>query len=113
MDRLYQHEQELTSRFISALKGKKDIRIIGEDYPQRVAVISLDFPHHDNAEIAFYLAERYGIMTRCGLHCAPRAHKSVGSYPQGTVRFSPGIFTSKEDMDYAAESILALLDHKK
>ena len=113
MDRLYQHEQELTSRFISALKGKKDIRIIGEDYPQRVAVISLDFPHHDNAEIAFYLSERYGIMTRCGLHCAPRAHKSVGSYPQGTVRFSPGIFTSKEDMDYAAESILALLDHKK
>ena len=109
MDKLRDHEQQLTKGFIDALKGNDRIRIIGEDYPDRVAVISLDFPKHDNAEIAFQLENDFGIMTRCGLHCAPRAHKSVGTYPQGTVRFAPGIFTEKAEMDYAAEAILSLI----
>ena len=55
------------------------------------------------------LENEYGIMVRCGLHCAPRAHKSVGTYPEGTVRFAPGIFTTEDDMQYAVEAILKVL----
>jgi len=109
MDKLYRHEQKLTRRFIDALNGHKNIRVIGADLPQRTAVVSLDFPHHDNAEIAFMLEDSFGIMTRCGLHCAPRAHQSAGSYPQGSVRFSPGIYTTEADIDYTAEAVLSLV----
>ena len=109
IDKLHAKEQALIRRFIDGLKGNEHVRIIGADYPQRVAVVSLDFPHHDNAEIAFQLEDRFGVMTRCGLHCAPRAHKSVGTYPQGSVRFSPGVFTSEEDIDYTVEAVLSLI----
>ena len=84
------------------------VRIIGADYPQRVAVVSLDFPHHDNAEIAFQLEDRFGVMTRCGLHCAPNAHKTLGTFPQGTVRFSFGYATTEEEIDCAVEAIRRL-----
>ena len=52
----------------------------------------------DNADAAFLLEDRYGIMTRCGLHCAPAAHRSLGTFPQGTVRFAPGYATTPEDI---------------
>lgn len=109
MATLREHEQKLTRVFINALKGHEKIRIIGEDYPERVAVISLDFGEGDNADISYRLENEHGIMVRCGLHCAPRAHKSLGTFPQGTVRFSPGIYNTEEDMHYAAEAVRKIL----
>lgn len=109
MTTLREHELELTRVFIGALKGHEKIRIVGEDYPERVAVISLDFGDEDNAEVSYRLENEYGIMVRCGLHCAPRAHKSLGTFPQGTVRFSPGIYNTAEDMHYAADAVRKIL----
>jgi selenocysteine lyase/cysteine desulfurase len=48
-------------------------------------------------------------MTRCGLHCAPNAHKTLGTFPQGTVRFSFGYTNTMEEIDYAADSIETIL----
>ena len=59
----------------------------------------------DNAEVAFQLEDRYGILTRCGLHCAPLAHKTLGTYPEGTVRFSIGYTTTEEEVDAAIRAI--------
>ena len=59
----------------------------------------------DNAEVAFQLEEQYGILTRCGLHCAPLAHKTLGTYPEGTVRFSVGYATTEEEVDAAIRAI--------
>lgn len=109
IEKIHAHEQKLTRVFIDGLKDHEQIDIIGKDYPQRVAVISLNFLGCDNAKIAWMLENEYGIMVRCGLHCAPRAHKSVGTYPEGTVRFAPGIFTTEDDMQYAVEAILKVL----
>lgn len=53
-------------------------------------MVSVDFLHLDNAQAAYELENRWGIETRCGLHCAPKAHQTLGTYPQGTVRFTPG-----------------------
>lgn len=57
---------------------------------KRGPVVSFDFIGEDNAEVSFKLDSEYGISTRCGMHCAPNAHKTLETYPQGTVRFAFG-----------------------
>ena len=109
MDMIREREQALTQRFIERLHGDKRIRIAAESTARRVAVVSLDFIGADNAEIAFRLDSEYGVMTRCGLHCAPNAHKVLGTFPQGTVRFSFGHFNSEEQVDYTADAVLNIL----
>ena len=59
--------------------------------------------------MAFRLERDYGIQTRCGLHCAPLAHKTLGTFPQGAVRFSVGPFTSFEEIDYVQDAVYRLL----
>lgn len=71
-------------------------------------VVSVDCLRRDNAELAFALSEDYGIDTRCGLHCAPSAHKTLGTYPQGTIRFSPGHTTREKDVEYLLSAVAKL-----
>lgn len=61
--------------------------------------LSVNYKNYDPAEVSFYL-EQHGIKTRAGLHCAPLAHKSINTFPTGTVRFSLSLFNTKEDIDY-------------
>ena len=104
-------EQALTARFLAAAAGDDRIRVAGPRTAEgRTAVVSLDFPGRDNAEIAFRLDSEYGVMTRCGLHCAPNAHRTLGTYPQGTVRFSFGYWNTEEEIDYAADAIGRILN---
>ena len=106
LDALHRREMALTERFLSGLRGNEHIRIPGPaDAKGRVGVISVDFLRQDNAEVAFQLEEQYGILTRCGLHCAPLAHKTLGTYPEGTVRFSIGYTTTEEEVDAAIRAI--------
>jgi selenocysteine lyase/cysteine desulfurase len=103
-------EMELTSAFISELKRVESVNIIGKkEVSNRVAVVSLDFPSSDNAIIASALDEHFGIMTRCGLHCAPAAHKTLKTYPHGTVRFSFGYFNTMEEVEYSMQAIKELI----
>ncbi|NCE64850.1 aminotransferase class V-fold PLP-dependent enzyme [Pseudoflavonifractor sp. 524-17] len=86
------------------------LRVTGaEDPDRRTGVVSVDFLQGDNGEMAFRLEQGYGIATRCGLHCAPAAHQTLNTYPQGTVRFSVGPFLSAEDVDYVHGAVEALL----
>lgn len=86
------------------------LRVVGtDDLSLRTGVVSVDFLTADNGEMAFRLSQDYGISTRCGLHCAPLAHKTLNTFPQGTVRFSVGPFTTFEDADYVGCSVEALL----
>ena len=104
-------EIALTSAFISKVQGIDGVNIIGKkDSVNRIAVVSLDFPKNDNALIAAKLDENYGIMTRCGLHCAPNAHKTLGTYPHGTIRFSFGCFNTMDEVEYIAQSISEILN---
>jgi selenocysteine lyase/cysteine desulfurase len=72
-------------------------------------VVSLDFAGRDNAEVAYELDKSYGIMTRCGLHCAPSAHKTLGTFPHGTIRFSFGHFNTREEVLYTLDAINSIL----
>lgn len=69
-----------------------------------MAVVSVDFPGMDNAQAAYELESR-GILTRCGLHCAPRAHRTLGTYPGGTVRLTPGHTTAEAEIDRTLEAV--------
>ena len=75
----------------------------------RVGVISCYFPGHDLATITRRLESEYGILARCGLHCAPAAHKALGSFPAGSLRFSFGYGNTASDVDAALEALEAVL----
>ena len=106
IDKIYAHEQKLTQFFIDQAEALPGVRVVGLPGAEgRVGTVSLDFSSLDNAEAAYLLDAEYGIMTRCGLHCAPLAHQTLGTYPQGTVRFAFGYATTEEEVQYAAEAL--------
>ena len=109
VDALRAHETKLTGRFIEGLRDIQSVRLCGPtSLENRVDVLSLDFLRKDNAAVAYELEQRFGILTRCGLHCAPAAHRSLGTFPKGTVRFSLGYANTEADVDAALAAIRAL-----
>lgn len=108
VETLCAHEQALTERLLAGLAGA-NVRIVGpRDGVGRVGVVSLDFCGLDNAVAAYRLENKFGILTRCGLHCAPHAHKTLGTFPQGTVRLSIGHSTSEAEIDFAADAAMCV-----
>ena len=106
---LREHEMALCNRFLTGLETIPGIRLCGTKVlNRRVGVISVDFRNKDNAQAAFELETDYGILTRCGLHCAPSAHKTLDTFPQGTVRFSLGFANTETDVDAALAAIRAV-----
>lgn len=104
-----EHEKKLTKRMLEGISNIDGIRLAGIPCTEgRVGVISVDFINADNALNAFRLEQEYGILTRVGLHCAPLAHKSLNTFPEGTVRFSIGPFNTEEDIDTAVKAISEL-----
>ena len=106
------HEKEmlLTEQFIKGLEAMPEVTVIGpSDMKSRVSVVSIGIKHKDIAIVAHELDKHYGIMTRVGLHCSPNAHKSLGTYPVGTLRFSFGYFNTEEEVAYALEAIKTVL----
>ena len=108
-DAIRRREEEMVEQFLEGLRGVEGIRLAGPwGAERRAAVFSLDFQNIDNAEAAFRLEQDYGVLTRCGLHCAPAAHRTLGTFPQGTVRFSPGPFTTDQELQETLRAIRAV-----
>ena len=106
LEKLHAHEMALCKRFLDGLQQINGAVLCGtKDLCRRVGVVSVDFPGQDNAEAAFELETAYGILTRCGLHCAPSAHKTLDTFPRGTVRFSLGFANTAGDVDAALAAI--------
>ena len=106
VETLRRREETLTGQFLAELRDIPAVRLAGpRTLENRAGVISVDFLEQDNAEAAFRLEQQYGILTRCGLHCAPAAHRTLGTFPQGTVRFSPGWYTTREEIAEAAAAV--------
>ena len=106
IDSMRRHEMALCKRFLDGLQQINGAVLCGtKDLCRRVGVVSVDFPGQDNAEAAFELETAYGILTRCGLHCAPSAHKTLDTFPRGTVRFSLGFANTADDVDAALAAI--------
>lgn len=103
---LRERELALTGLFLEGLKEIPAVRLIGPKSTEgRVGVIAIDYVNQDNGEAADRLANEFGILTRCGLHCAPSAHKTLGTFPQGVVRFSIGHCNTEADIRAALHAI--------
>lgn len=109
VDALRAHELRLTERFLRGLDETDGVRMIGtRRTEQRVGVVAVDFLRQDNAEAADRLEREFGILTRCGMHCAPAAHKMLGTFPRGVVRFSVGYSTTEAEINAALSAIRAI-----
>ena len=109
IEALRDHEMALCKRFLDGLETIPEVALCGtKDLSLRVGVVSVDFLHRDNAEAAFDLEMDHGILTRCGLHCAPSAHRTLDTFPRGTVRFSLGFASTEADVAAALEAIRAV-----
>lgn len=109
IDSLCVKKKQLMEYALAEIKKIPGVRITGKQgLEDRVAVISLDFEQIDNAEAAFILEQEYGIMTRVGLHCAPLAHKSLGTFPQGTVRVAFSSFNTMEEVEVLIKALKSI-----
>ncbi len=98
--------KKLTAAFIEGLSNIAGIRVCGTLDPERsVAIISFTVKGKRVSEVGLRLDEDYAVLTRVGLHCAPAAHKTIGTFPEGTVRLAPSIFTTSTDIGRALQAI--------
>lgn len=105
VEEVRRHKRQLTEVFMEKISAYDSICLHGPvDIDQRVAVFSLTFKDWLPDQAARVLDERYGIAVRSGLHCAPDAHRCLGTLPLGTVRVSPGLFTEISDWDRLFEA---------
>lgn len=109
MEELHRKKMELTKYFLEKLGEIPEVRIIGsKDIKKRVSVVSVQMKNMDEAEASFCLETEGGVMTRVGLHCAPLAHKTLDTFPEGTIRFSFGNFNTIEEINRCIEIIYNL-----
>lgn len=96
------HERALLDQFLDGLSSVPSLRFFGPSTSaHQAAVVSLRWGDEDPRRTAARLWERGGVMVRAGLHCAPWAHKQIGTFPQGTFRFSFGPFVTSKQIDRA------------
>ena len=105
-DALTQRLNDIKTALYEKLRGINGISVAGDFVPEHhTALFSIIPEHKDPAQVCWALSERRGIETRVGLHCAPLAHKALGTYPQGTVRISASPFTSDEEIEILAATL--------
>jgi cysteine desulfurase / selenocysteine lyase len=98
----------LVQQLIEGLRATPGVTVYGPAHAERGAAVSFNLEGHDPATLGFLFDSSYDISVRAGLHCAPDVHRTIGSYPGGTVRVSPGFFTSEEDIGYFLKALREL-----
>ena len=110
LEAIRSHELQLTQALLDGLQKMPEVKIVGTlNINHRTPVVSIDTPNHDSAMVSYALTSTYGINNRCGMHCAPSAHKTMGTFPQGTIRFSFGYANTMEDVDTTLNALKEIL----
>ncbi len=108
---IFQHEHTLLNQAEQALREIPGITIYGPNDPScRCSVLSFTAAGVDSALLAAELDHGYDIAVRAGLHCAPLAHRTLGTFPGGTVRVSPGWFTTREEIAFFSDAVVQCVD---
>jgi cysteine desulfurase family protein len=114
VDRVHASATALGQRFRDGLAGIDGIAFYGSPDPaDSVGIVSLNIEGIPCATAARLLDDEWGVMTRAGLHCSPAAHRSLGTAPEGTIRFSWGIDTTEAGIDVALEAVRAIADRAR
>ena len=110
LEALRAHEATLTQALIDGLKKVGSITVHGTgDARTCTAVVSITHETMSVSDIGLRLDEEHGVLTRVGLHCAPAAHRSIGTFPSGTVRLAPGPFTTMDEIEAAVRAVAAVV----
>jgi cysteine desulfurase/selenocysteine lyase len=114
IDEIRHHEMELTQLFINKVSELDGITIYGSlERWYRVATVAINIEDCDPMELGHALQEVYGIICRAGLHCAPDAHKTIGTFPYGCVRFSFGYFNTTEEVEKLISALSQIIQITK
>ncbi len=106
LDRIRTHGQHLTDKLIEGLSHiPRVILYTAKDGATQVPVVSFNIEGHEPGEVGAILDQAFDIKVRTGLHCAPAAHKTLGTFPLGTIRLSPGYFNITEELNFTIEAI--------
>lgn len=110
METLRAEEKALSAYVIEKLQSLNGLALYGPCDPEAVVpVFSFNLADKDGAHVGFVLDEAFSIAVRVGLHCAPEAHKTLGTFPSGTVRAGFGPFNTRDDADRLADSLSRIL----
>lgn len=102
-------ERLLVDRAFKRLGALEEVTLYGPaDSAWRGGLLSFSVAGSDPSTVAFQLDQTYDIAVRSGLHCAPEAHRTLGTFPEGTIRVSPGLFTTTDDIDTFCDAVTAL-----
>lgn len=108
-ERLRTRAIEHTAVLLEGLAGIGGVTVYGPpDARRRVATVSFNLAGRASSEVGFRLDEEFGVLCRVGLHCAPAAHRTLGTAPGGTVRFAPGPFTTAGELARAVDAVRSL-----
>jgi cysteine desulfurase family protein len=106
LDAIRRHEVELTERLWRRLEEIGGYQVFGHRDPERrVGTLSFRSEALPAAELGGILDQAFDVAVRPGLHCAPYIHRSLGTFPEGAVRVSPGPFSTKDDIDHLARAL--------
>ncbi len=112
--RIKDREEKLVQTFMDGVRDLPGLILYGQKSVQRrTPAVSFNIAGMDPASVAMELDEQFGIMSRSGLHCAPAAHKTIGTYPAGTVRFSFSYFNTEEQIVASLEALGKIIHNKK
>jgi len=113
MDRYAKHKQNLAKKMIDGLSQIKKVQYFGpKNIEDNCGVISVQIDGIPTDETGAHLYSDFGIMTRAGLHCAPHAHRTLGTFEKGTVRFSFGLFNTEDDVDLVLTALSKISSNK-
>jgi cysteine desulfurase family protein len=113
LETIIAHEQQIVDSLVQGLRALPGITVYGPaDQSHHGGAVSFTCQNRDSSEIGFLLDREYDIMVRVGLHCAPGAHRMIGTFPQGTVRVSPGYFTTLEQIDFFVQAVTNIIHDK-
>jgi cysteine desulfurase/selenocysteine lyase len=108
-ERIRAHEHSLTQRLLTGLSELPGVTLYGPPTgEERAAVVSFNLDGWEPHDAAAVLDGEFDLQCRAGLHCAPLAHRTIGSFPAGTVRFSPGFFNTEAEIDAAVAAVREL-----
>lgn len=106
-------ESELTAYLLDKLREMDGVKIYGTQNPEKqVGVVSINVAHQRPEDIGFVLDSVYGVMVRTGLHCAPCAHRTMGTIDRGALRFSLGYFNTEAEIDHAAQALNQIIQRR-
>ncbi|MCC8139351.1 MAG: aminotransferase class V-fold PLP-dependent enzyme [Lachnospiraceae bacterium] len=110
-EKILRKELALTEQFLTGAEKIGGLKITGSrDIRNRAPVVSVQTKGIELARCAYLLDEKYHIQTRVGLHCAPSAHRTLGTYPEGTIRFSFGYGNTEEEVARCLSALKEICD---